>query len=72
VVGDKLYGPDEGIFLRFIQGRMTTEDRRRLRLPRQALHAAELRIRHPATGRGLRLKAALPPDMQAFVKETES
>lgn len=40
VVGDKLYGIDETIFLRFIDDAMTDEDRRLLRLDRQALHCA--------------------------------
>lgn len=40
VVGDKLYGIDETIFLRFIDNAMTDEDRRLLRLDRQALHCA--------------------------------
>ena len=68
LVGDKLYGPDEGIFLRFIRGEITLEDHRRLRLPRQALHAAELRILHPATGGRLSLKAELPPDMRGLME----
>ncbi len=42
VVGDKLYGIDETIFLRFIAGKMTADDIRRLRLPFQALHAFSL------------------------------
>lgn len=42
VVGDKLYGPDESIFLRFIAGKMTDEDKKALILPRQALHASRL------------------------------
>ena len=42
VVGDKIYGVDETIFLRFLSRCMTDEDTRRLRLPRQALHATEL------------------------------
>ncbi len=69
VVGDKLYGPDETLFLRFIQGRLTEEDRRRLRLPRQALHAAGVRIHHPAHGRPLQLTSPLPPDLRAFLDE---
>jgi len=67
VVGDKIYGVDEGCFLRFIQGRLDPEDRRRLRLPRQALHAAELRIRHPATGKALLFRSELPEDMRALI-----
>lgn len=42
VVGDKIYGRDETIFLRFLSNSMTDDDRRRLRMPRQALHASEL------------------------------
>lgn len=45
VVGDKLYGGDPQAYLDFIAGGWTEELRRRLRYPRQALHAAELRIR---------------------------
>ena len=44
VVGDKLYGPDESIFLRFIEGKLTEKDREALILPRQALHASRLRF----------------------------
>ena len=44
VVGDKLYGVDETLYLRFIDGALTDEDKRRLRLPAQALHAYSLRF----------------------------
>ena len=63
LVGDKLYGVDETIFLRFIRSAMTDDDRRRLRLERQALHAAELAFRHPRTGAALQFAAPLPADM---------
>ena len=42
VVGDKIYGVDETVFLRFLSHSMTKEDQAKLRLPRQALHASEL------------------------------
>lgn len=35
------------------------------RVPRQFLHAAELRFRHPRTGEELRFEAPLPPDLAA-------
>lgn len=38
VVGDKLYGQDQTVFLRFIDNAMTDADRTLLRLDRQALH----------------------------------
>lgn len=44
VVGDKLYGRDETIFLRFAAGTLEPEDRARLILPNQALHAHSLRL----------------------------
>jgi RluA family pseudouridine synthase len=71
IVGDKIYGVDEVCFLRFIQGHLSPEDRRRLRLPRQALHAAELHIRHPATGNALRFRSELPADMLALINRCE-
>ena len=39
IVGDKLYGGDENLYLDFAMGRQTEEQRRRLILPNQALHA---------------------------------
>jgi 23S rRNA pseudouridine1911/1915/1917 synthase len=66
LVGDKIYGPDEGIFDRFTRHEMTDEDRGRLRLPRQALHAARLELPHPRTGEPVMLFAPLPPDLAAF------
>lgn len=67
IVGDKIYGVDETLFLRFIQEQLSPEDRLRLRLPRQALHAAELHFRHPATGTMIRLHAPLPADMKHLI-----
>ncbi len=42
VVGDKIYGPDPEIFLRFREGTLTEADRTALRLPNQALRAVVL------------------------------
>jgi len=42
IVGDKLYGGDEDLYLALAQNRLTEEQRRRLILPNQALHAREL------------------------------
>jgi 23S rRNA pseudouridine955/2504/2580 synthase/23S rRNA pseudouridine1911/1915/1917 synthase len=66
VVGDKLYGHDPAIFVRFCQDQLTDDDRERLRLDRQALHAANLCIQHPRTHRNLELEAPLPTDMAAL------
>jgi 23S rRNA pseudouridine1911/1915/1917 synthase len=66
LVGDKLYGPDEGLFARGVDGELSEEDRRLLELDRHALHAAELELDHPRTGARLRIEAPLPGDMSGF------
>ncbi len=66
LVGDKIYGADEGIFDRFTRHEMTDGDRALLRIPRQALHAWRLELPHPRTGERLALEAPLPPDLAAF------
>jgi 23S rRNA pseudouridine1911/1915/1917 synthase len=66
MVGDKIYGPDEGIFDRFTRREMTDEDRERLRLPRHALHAWRLELPHPETRAPVALEAPLPADLAEF------
>jgi len=44
IVGDKLYGPDENIYLDFVSYRLTDAQRQRLILPHHALHAGEVRF----------------------------
>jgi len=67
IVGDKLYGSDERIFLRFIEGRLSDADRAALRVSRHALHARRLSLPHPADG-GIRSWCSpLPADLAAFM-----
>ena len=68
VVGDKLYGVAEQLFLRFQEDRLSAVDHVRLRLPRQALHASSLRLSHPVNGRALDFSAPLPPALQELLK----
>jgi len=42
IVGDKLYGGDEDLYLALVENRLTDEQRQRLILPNQALHAARV------------------------------
>lgn len=58
IVGDKLYGPDENIYLDFVSYRMTDEQRKQLILPYHALHAAEVWFEW----RGERCFKALPAE----------
>jgi RluA family pseudouridine synthase len=63
IVGDKLYGVEETLFLRFIDDALTEADQQRLRMKRQALHAESLQVIHPATGERRIFHAPVPQDM---------
>jgi 23S rRNA pseudouridine1911/1915/1917 synthase len=45
IVGDKIYGPNEQYYLRFIETGWTNELEKALLLPRHALHSARLKIK---------------------------
>lgn len=63
VVGDKLYGKDSGMFLRFIDGALTDRDRAALRLDHQALHCARIAMPSPAGG-AYEIAAPVPESWQ--------
>jgi 23S rRNA pseudouridine1911/1915/1917 synthase len=69
IVGDKIYGPDERLYLEFIEKGVTDEMLAKLLLPRHALHAATLTVRHPATQARVAYRAELPADMARFIEE---
>jgi 23S rRNA pseudouridine1911/1915/1917 synthase len=61
IVGDKIYGPDEQLYLRFIETGWTHELGQKLLLPRHALHSAKLAIEAHREW-----TSALPPDLAEF------
>ncbi len=65
VVGDKIYGRDESIFIRFCERELTERDLVLLELPRQALHSHALTFEHPVQGE-MRVESPWPPDLQRF------
>ena len=67
VVGDKLYGPDEGIYARLCDDAVTDADRARLRMRRQALHASRIAFPHPFEKREIAVESPLPQDMRALL-----
>jgi len=67
IVGDKIYGPDEQLYLRFIETGWTRELERRLLLPRHALHSAKLTIDGE-----MEWESALPADLARFCSGPES
>ena len=62
VVGDKLYGVDSNFYLKQKHDELTTDDRKKLILDRQALHAMELTFRHPISGENLFFRSEIPPE----------
>lgn len=67
LLGDKLYGPDQLLFLEFIRDGFTPRLAEQLILPRHALHAQEMRF-DPGEG-GRTFRAPLTADLRAFVLE---
>ena len=61
IVGDKIYGPDEQLYLRFIDTGWTHELEEKLLLPRHALHSAKLAIENEHAW-----TSTLPPDLAEF------
>jgi 23S rRNA pseudouridine1911/1915/1917 synthase len=62
IVGDKIYGPNEELYLRFIETGWTDELARQLLLPRHALHSTKLAI----DGEG-EWRSSLPVDLAEFI-----
>ncbi len=64
LVGDKIYGPDAGCFLDFIEGGWTPALEEKLLLRRQALHCADIDMTKAGMDRVF--SAPMPEDMRAF------
>ena len=69
IVGDKLYGPDEMLFEKALDGTLDERDMELLGLPRQALHAHRIVFKTPATNERLEVCAPLPRDMADYLDE---
>ena len=68
VAGDKLYGVDETFYLKQRTGELTDDDRKKLLLPRQALHSAFLEFT-AVDGKVLNFTSPLPDDMKTLTGE---
>lgn len=69
VVGDKLYGADEMLFERALDGVLSEDDVAELGMTRHALHNHRTVFRSPATGERVEVTSPLPADMKAFLAE---
>ena len=63
IVGDKIYGPNEHLYLRFIENGWTPELEQRLLLPHHALHATKLAIEGEQEW-----SSPLPADLSEFIR----
>jgi 23S rRNA pseudouridine1911/1915/1917 synthase len=68
IVGDRLYGGRR----RIPAGCTAALATELTAFPRQALHAARLALKHPATGREMRWEAPLPADMRRLLAALEA
>ena len=66
LLGDKLYGNPDWVFLDYLKHRETERMREHIRFPRHCLHAAIIRFPHP-NGGFKKIRAPLPADMQSIV-----
>ena len=64
IAGDKLYGPDEQLYLRFTEVGWTEDHEKRLPIKRQALHARKLTFQYQE--KPFTIEAPLLEDMDEF------
>jgi 23S rRNA pseudouridine1911/1915/1917 synthase len=67
VMGDKIYGPDPNLYLKFIEEGWTAEHERVLLLPRHALHAQRMKFRWGGEER--EFVVPLPEDILALARK---
>jgi len=67
IVGDKIYGPDETLYIEFIENGWTDRLDRMLPMKRQALHC--YRYAFNFTEGAVTLTAPMPEDMQEFCRD---
>ncbi|HNW27442.1 MAG TPA: RluA family pseudouridine synthase [Spirochaetota bacterium] len=67
IVGDKLYGRDETVYLDFIKNGPTEEIERRLGFKRCALHSRSIAFYHPALQKKICIRAPLHEDMKKYI-----
>jgi 23S rRNA pseudouridine1911/1915/1917 synthase len=64
IVGDKLYGGNEDLYLALVEDRLTAEQRAELLLPNHALHAHEIKL--PWRGEAVTFRAKPDGNFAAF------
>lgn len=70
IIGDKIYGVDERLFIDFVErfGDLSPGDWRRLEISRHALHAQRIELEHPGLGQAIALECPLAPDLCDYLE----
>ncbi|NOT32414.1 MAG: RluA family pseudouridine synthase [Planctomycetes bacterium] len=68
IVGDKLYGDDEQLFLKSTRSELDAHDLAALQLPRQALHNHRMAWIAPSGGGRREVRSPLPAELREFLE----
>ncbi|NUM89649.1 MAG: RluA family pseudouridine synthase, partial [Bdellovibrionales bacterium] len=69
LVGDKLYGTTQDLFLKNITTNVSIEVEPGVWLARHGLHAHRLSFEHPATGNPVEFRSEMPRDLGEFLEK---
>jgi 23S rRNA pseudouridine1911/1915/1917 synthase len=72
IVGDKLYAHGDELFARYCDQGLDEDMLAEILLPRHALHAAAIDLRHPASGQEFQIDSPLPADLREFLQRAAS
>lgn len=67
ILGDKIYGQPDQVFLGYMQTGMNSEIMQKLKFPRQALHASQVVFQHPS-GEKIQVRIPLWSDMMSVLE----
>ena len=68
ILGDKLYGIDEKMYLHFIEHGTDAAIMDKLKFHRTALHAHKISFIHPVSSEKITITADMPDDMKTFIR----
>ncbi|MCS7204942.1 MAG: RluA family pseudouridine synthase [Leptospiraceae bacterium] len=68
IVGDKIYGPSEEIFLKFLNNQFSEKEQKLIMLTRTGLHCSEIRFIHPVNQKQIKITSELPEDFRQVLE----
>ncbi len=67
LVGDKMYGVEDAVFLEYLEGELSDATKEQLVLDRHALHSCSLEFHHDYRDEAMKITAPLPQDLARLV-----